>query len=545
VNYGRYQIVKELGRGSMGVVYLARDPNIDRLVAVKVLRQDRSADDMFVKRFLKEAKVIGRLSHPHTVMVHDIGEEQGDIYIAMEYIDGRPLSDIIKEKHLDAKEVVEFGVQIAETLEYAHQRGVIHRDIKPSNIIVQPDGQIKITDFGIARIEDSSTTLQTQAGETMGTPSYMSPEQVLGQTVDRRSDLFSLGVVLYELSTGKRPFGGEGKTLATVFNEIIQITPADPELVSGQLPHELSALIMKALQKDPARRFQSGRELADALNVCLGVGQRDDVAATTPVPSVQSRRIVYAVYVIPLASAALLSIVAGWLFFSSQHKETSPVKNSYPASESREASPQGPQRTGVMNADKKQAPSVPQPAPTIKKAEIPDRGIPKDMSKQAPSPVPTGTNTKQAVKPDTKQVKETTPPLPPIAAQEKPGAKKAESPGARLPGDGNAERPNSVATLPQQNRGAQIPLPVESEHLPKFAFLKVRTTPKGAAVYVDGVQKGTSPLTLKLSLGKYRVKLGLAGYLDTERMVSLDRMTEYPLTEKLRPIEQNKTGNRP
>ena len=357
---------------------------------------------------------------------------------------------------------------------------------------------------------------------------------------------YALSAELRVDSKGKRPFGGEGKTLATVFNEIIQITPLDPDSVSEQLPHELSALIMKTLQKDPANRFQSGKELADALNVCLGVGQRADIATTTPVPPVQSRKTVYIVYVIPLASAAVLSIVAGWLFFFSHHKEPSPLKNTFPTSESREVSPPGTRRTDLMNADKKRVPSVFQPAPTIKKAEIPDRGTSKEMSKQAPSPVPTGSSTKQAVKPDTKQVKETKPPLPPIAAQEKPAAKKAESSGAGLPGDRNAERPKPVASLPQQqNGGAQIPLPIKSEPLPKFAFLKVRTTPKGATVYVDGIQKGTSPLTLKLSLGKYRVKLGLAGYLDTERMVSLDRMTEYPLTETLRPIARNKTGNRP
>jgi serine/threonine-protein kinase len=548
VNYGRYEIMKELGRGSMGVVYLARDPNIERLVAVKVLRQDRMGNELFVKRFVKEAKVIGRLSHAHTVTVHDIGEEQGEVYIAMEYIEGTPLADMIKEKRLDVKEVVEFGVQIAETLEYAHKKGVVHRDIKPSNIIVQPDGRIKITDFGIARIEDSNASLQTLAGETIGTPSYMSPEQVLGQTVDGRCDLFSLGVVLYELSTGKRPFGGEGKTLATVFNEIIHITPPDPNIVMGQIPRELSALIMKALQKEPAKRFQCGRELAAALKVCLGGGKREEVATTTPDPSVQRKGMGY---VIPLAGAALISIIAGGIFFFSHQKDTSPVKNLYPASESRQASLPEKQSTGLMKpvreqpkAEHKPAPSVPLPAPNIKKAEAPARVMPKAMSKPVPSPVPSGSNTKQAVKPAAKPANEIKPVLPPIAAQERSAAKKAESSAGRLPGDKNAAMPNPVATEmpgkgkpPQQYGGAQLSLPVKSKPLPKFAFLKVRTTPKGAAVYVNGGQRGTSPLTLKLDLGKYRVKLCRAGYRDTECLVSLDRMTEYPLTEKLRPIK--------
>jgi serine/threonine protein kinase len=531
MNYGRYEIVKELGRGSMGMVYLARDPNIERLVAVKVLRQDRMGSDIFVKRFLKEAKVIGRLSHPHTVTIHDIGEEKEDVYIAMEYVEGSPLSNTIKEKRLAAQEVVEFGVQIAETLDYAHRKGVVHRDIKPSNIIVQPDGLIKITDFGVARVDDSSATLQTLNGEILGTPAYMSPEQVLGQPVDGRSDLFSLGVVLYELSTGKRPFGGEGKTLATVFNEIIQITPPDPNIASEQVPRELSALIMKALQKEPAKRFQSGRELAEALKACLGGGEREEVATKPRVQSVRNKR---TRYLFPLAGAALISIVAGGIFFFSDQQVTSPVKKS---SETSQASLPGPQRTVLAN------PSIPKPAPSIKQVEAPEKGMPKEMSKPAPPTVPTVRDTKPAVKPDAKPVKDTKP-ISPIVAQERPVAKKAESPAVRLPGNGNAARPNPVAAEkpvvakpPQQNGVMQPPLPVKSTPLPKFAFLKVRTTPKGATVYVNGSPKGTSPLTLKLNLGEYRVKLCRVGYRDTECLVGLDRMADYPIIEKLRPIK--------
>ena len=175
----------------MGVVYQARDPQIDRVVAVKVLRQDRTSNEIFVKRFLKEAKVIGRLSHPNIVTIYDVGEEQGNIYIAMEFLEGVSLADLLHERRLTVDEVVEFGIEIAKTLGYAHGKGVVHRDIKPNNIIVQSDGRIRITDFGIAHIEDSSATLQTQAGEIMGTPAYMSPEQVFGQTIDGRSDISS------------------------------------------------------------------------------------------------------------------------------------------------------------------------------------------------------------------------------------------------------------------------------------------------------------------------------------------------------------------
>ncbi|NTU48417.1 MAG: serine/threonine protein kinase, partial [Syntrophobacteraceae bacterium] len=157
------------------------------------------------------------------------------------------------------------GIQVAETLDYAHEKGVVHRDIKPSNIVVQPKGLVKITDFGIAHIEDPSATLQTQDGEILGTPAYMSPEQVLGHSVDGRSDLFSLGVILYELSTGKRPFGREGKTLATLFNEIVHSQPAEPTQVNTDLDPRLSGIIMKCLSKEPEGRFPSGEALAEAL----------------------------------------------------------------------------------------------------------------------------------------------------------------------------------------------------------------------------------------------------------------------------------------
>ncbi|MBW1867329.1 MAG: serine/threonine protein kinase, partial [Deltaproteobacteria bacterium] len=209
MKYGRYEIIKELGRGAMGVVYQAHDPRIDRLVALKVLRPDRVTSQDFVQRFLKEAKAIGRLSHANIVTVYDVGQDHETIYIAMEFLEGRPLNEVVREKPPAVKDVINIGLQVAEALNYAHARGIVHRDIKPSNIILDDEGRIKITDFGIARIEDPEATQQTQAGEILGTPVYMSPEQVMGKTVDGRSDLYSLGIILYELTTGQRPFSGE------------------------------------------------------------------------------------------------------------------------------------------------------------------------------------------------------------------------------------------------------------------------------------------------------------------------------------------------
>ena len=246
----------------MGVVYQPLDPRIDRLVALKVLRQDRMASDEIVRRFLKEAKAIGRLTHPHIVTVYDIGEEEGTVYIAMEFIEGVSLAEFSQEKQLEAGDIISIGIQLAETLDFAHQRGVIHRDIKPSNIIVQKDGKIKITDFGIAHIEDPSSTVQTQAGEIIGTPAYMSPEQVSGQSVDGRSDIFSLGIILYELSTGQRPFGDRNKGFLLVFNEILKTAPKEPLAVNPFISKRFSGVIIKALEKEPGKRFQKGNHLA-------------------------------------------------------------------------------------------------------------------------------------------------------------------------------------------------------------------------------------------------------------------------------------------
>ena len=271
MRYGRYEIVEELGKGSMGVVYRAYDPQIDRHVALKILREDRVTSEAFVQRFLKEAKAIGRLSHPNIVTVYDVGQDHGTIYIAMELLEGTPLNKRIQEKKLALPEIVSIGIQMAETLGYAHQKGIIHRDVKPSNILLQSNGQIKITDFGIAHIEDPSSSIQTQAGEILGTPAYMSPEQVLSRPVDGRSDLFSVGIILYELSTGKRPFGGEN--IAALFHSITHHHPPEPVQINPDIPKKLSQTIMRCLRKEPEERFETGQALAQALSETLEEGK--------------------------------------------------------------------------------------------------------------------------------------------------------------------------------------------------------------------------------------------------------------------------------
>ncbi len=271
--YGRYEVIEELGRGAMGVVYKAHDPHIDRIVALKALRQDRMTSEDFVQRFLKEAKAIGRLSHQNIVAVYDIGQDQGTIYIAMEFLEGKPLNEIPGNDKLSAEQVIDIGFQVADALEYAHGKGIVHRDIKPTNIIITPEGQVKITDFGIAHIEDPEAAQQTQAGEILGTPAYMSPEQVKGRPADRRTDLFSLGIILYELLTGVRPFRGDG--MMAIFRSILEDSPPSPISLDPTVPKPLSDLVVKCLNKSPEKRFQTGRAFADALAASRTSGQQN------------------------------------------------------------------------------------------------------------------------------------------------------------------------------------------------------------------------------------------------------------------------------
>jgi serine/threonine-protein kinase len=265
---GRYEVLNELGKGAMGVVYLAKDPVIGRMVAIKTIRVSQGSDDdsesrEFRERFVREAQTAGILSHPNIVTIHDIGEdtESRTSFIAMEYIEGRNLKSLLADKkkfHWD--EIADLIAQIAEALDYAHRKGIIHRDIKPANIILTTDGKIKITDFGIAKIASSNLTT---TGQFLGTPNYMSPEQVSGAPVDGRSDIFSLGVVLYELLTNRKPFLGDN--LTAISYKIVHEDFTPPAELSTEVPPEFNAIVARAMAKDPWNRYQRGKDLALAL----------------------------------------------------------------------------------------------------------------------------------------------------------------------------------------------------------------------------------------------------------------------------------------
>ena len=323
MKYGRYQVVKEIGKGSMGVVYQAHDPNLDLMVALKVLRQDRLVSEAFVKRFLKEAKALGRLDRANIVRVYNVDEDSGAIYIAMEYIEGESLNEVMKRKRFSPEEIIKTGVTVAETLDYAHQRGIVHRDIKPSNILIRSDGWLKITDFGIAHIEDSFASEQTQDGEILGTPAYMSPEQVMSKPVDGRSDLFSLGIILYELCTGIRPFGGEN--FASIFKAITQDEPAQITSLNPSIPQDLARVIMKCLEKNPAERFESGKALSETLKGCLD----KKVSEVEVSAQVKAKKIGFILSLVIL----LMIMMGGVAFYVATHKTKSTqmeeVRSSY------------------------------------------------------------------------------------------------------------------------------------------------------------------------------------------------------------------------
>jgi eukaryotic-like serine/threonine-protein kinase len=282
---GRYQIQSELGRGAMGIVYRARDPLIDRAVAIKTIRVDLPADELalFEARFFTEVRAAGSLNHANIVTIHDAGKEGALVYVAMELLEGPSLADLLlAHTPVPPARIANIGAQIADALAYAHGRGIVHRDVKPANIILVRDRLPKLTDFGVARLPNASTTL---GGTIVGSPKYMSPEQVATQPVDGRSDVFSLGVVLYELLTGESPFAGAD--LHAVMRRVVHHDPPAPAVLNPRVPAALDAIVQRSMAKRPDERYPSARAFAADLTrfargelVTLG---------TAPTPASRSR----------------------------------------------------------------------------------------------------------------------------------------------------------------------------------------------------------------------------------------------------------------
>jgi serine/threonine protein kinase/HAMP domain-containing protein len=298
---GRYEIQGPIGRGGMASVFRAHDPGIGRDVAIKFLHASFCADEEYRARFLQEARAAGGLSHPNIVVVHDVGEIEGRPYMAMELLEGEPLSaSLSKGKNLPVREAVLVAIQLAKALGYAHARGIVHRDIKPGNILREKGSTaIKVTDFGIAHVDSAHEEQKTRVGDVLGTPQYMSPEQTQGHKLDGRSDLFSAGIMLYQMLAGKRPF--QGDTLVAVAVQITQQNPEPIEKIRPEVPASLRRVVDRCLAKAPDKRFQTGDELANALIKVLA--EIDEAAQAKNQPKIIPLRVKWA--------AMMALIVAG------------------------------------------------------------------------------------------------------------------------------------------------------------------------------------------------------------------------------------------
>lgn len=322
---GKYRVLSVLGRGGMGVVYRAEDPVLKRTVAIKAILPSLGGGEAVRRRFLREARAMAQLEHENVIRLYDVNEDRGVPYLAMEFLSGQSLEARLREQQLPLGEALRIGKETAAGLAAAHQQNLIHRDIKPANVFLSgPAGRVKILDFGLARMDADESRL-TQSGAVVGTPAYMAPEQTRGEPVDFRCDLFSLGVVLYRMSTGKLPF--EGPDAISTMTAIATEAPVPPKVQEPHLPGDLSTLILRLLDKDPARRgtaqaavdaldrIQTGKpvEFAGAANPSLGNAANAETWSAIAVdkPAAKPRATAFPWLIVAAVLAAVLLCVAG------------------------------------------------------------------------------------------------------------------------------------------------------------------------------------------------------------------------------------------
>jgi serine/threonine protein kinase len=369
---GPYRIVEPLGEGGMAAVYKAYQATMDRYVAVKVLPRFFASDREFVRRFEQEAKVLARLQHPHILPIYDFGEQEGYTYLVMQCVEAGTLADLLQGRPLPDEQIQRIVAQVGDALDYAHSQGIVHRDVKPSNVLIDERGNCQLTDFGIAKIVEGATHL-TRTGGTVGTPAYMSPEQIRGETLDGRSDIYSLGIVLYEMATGRQPFRAE--TPPAVFVKHLHDPLPPPRKFNQNLPEAFERVILKALSKDREHRFRTASEMVAALVRGTPIG-----LTTMPVKAPRRRRPVLiwaliSLVVVALIAAAGFALVRGLDHFGST--PTAPV-TAVPLTDT-----PVPSDTPAPTASPSVTPSIVRPTPT-------------------PTPTPSGTLTPSSTpRPDT------------------------------------------------------------------------------------------------------------------------------------------------
>jgi serine/threonine protein kinase len=510
---GRYQIQSELGKGAMGVVYKAVDPNIGRTVALKTMRLDVHGieEAEMLKRFKHEAVLAGVMNHPNVITIYDAGDWEGVFYMAMEFMEGQTLQVVLHEqKVLPVDTVLNIARQVCAGLDFAHQRGVIHRDIKPANIMLSADGTAKIMDFGIAKSGSNMTT----AGQVLGTPTYMSPEQVRGRNLDGRSDLFSFGVCLYEMVTGEKPFTGQNIT--TIIYKIMNEAPIPPRELDVSIHPGISAIITKTLAKNPDERYQSGAELYKDLENYKAYGSN---APTTKV----------------MSAAAAEGTMSGAL--SSGTIQTAPpesIATSHIASGEFDAIAPAPlpEPKTVINSDstvRQISPVTPGPPPANERKRFASV-----LTVVLILALAGGATVKYLRAKKAQHANVAAPALNPPATQAlavppATDADRSEKPSAAKPVLGKAVE-GSAGTVAEDTVERKAPPPATTGEA------KINSTPAGAKVTIGGAsqEKWVTPfLATKLQPGKYDVTIAKAGYISQTKEVEVKAGVVTPLTVAL------------
>jgi serine/threonine-protein kinase len=509
---GRYQIQSELGKGAMGVVYKAIDPNIGRTVALKTMRLDVHGieEAEMLKRFKHEAVLAGVMNHPNVITIYDAGDWEGVFYMAMEFMEGQTLQVVLHEqKVLPVDTVLNIARQVCAGLDFAHQRGVIHRDIKPANIMLSADGTAKIMDFGIAKSGSNMTT----AGQVLGTPTYMSPEQVRGRNLDGRSDLFSFGVCLYEMVTGEKPFTGQNIT--TIIYKIMNEAPIPPRELDVSIHPGISAIITKTLAKNPDERYQTGAELYKDLENYKSYG------STAPATKVMS------------AAAAEATMSGGVSVATIQAPQPDPesITTSHIAScEIEAAVPPPPQNTltkddSTVRHISSISPAAPPPNERKRLASVLVAVL--VLALAAGATVKYLRARKQAssaVSVTNLPATDTTAASPPVTDTEKIEKPSAAKPASGKIGDAS---PGNIA---DDTVVRKAPPPATTGEA------KITSTPAGAKVTIGGAsqEKWVTPfLATKLQPGKYDVTIAKAGYVSQTKEIEVTAGKTTPLNVAL------------